>query len=300
MKLINIKRLVYIALIGIATILIGCTEEPAAISVTSVTLDSTSMILTEGESQKLTATISPSNADNKKVIWSTDNSSVATVKDGVVTAINAGNASITAKSDDGGKTAVCQVTVIKKTYPINSVSLNQSSMEMVEGDESTLVATVSPSNATNKNITWSSSNTTVATVNNGVVTALKAGSATITVRTEDGNKTATCQVTVNAKVYPVTSVSLNKSSYTMTEGDQFTLTATVNPSNATNKNVTWSSSNSTVATVNNGVVTALKAGSATITVTTVDGGKKATCQVTIQEKSTGGSNERVEENNGIW
>ena len=86
-----------------------------------------------------------------------------------------------------------------------------------------------------------------------MVTALKAGSATITVKTEDGNKTATCVVTVNAKVYPVTGVSLNRSSYTMTEGDQFTLTATVNPSNASNKNVTWSSSNTSVATVSNGV-----------------------------------------------
>ncbi|MDD5951281.1 MAG: Ig-like domain-containing protein, partial [Bacteroidales bacterium] len=203
---------------------------------------------------------------------------------------------------DGGKTATCQVTVNARIYNVESVSLDKTSITLTEGDSQTLTATVYPANATNKKVSWKSSDESVATVSNGQVTALKAGTATITVTTEDGGKTATCQVTVNAKVYNVESVSLDKTSITLTEGDSETLTATVSPSNATNKNVSWKSSNTSVATVSNGKVTALKAGTATITVTTEDGGKTATCQVTVyaNHTSTGGSNEQYNEEEIKW
>ena len=280
----SLNHIVYATFIFLGMATVGCTEEPAPIAVTSVTLDSTSMTLEEGGSQKLTATISPSNAENKAVIWTSSNSSVASVKDGLVTAIKSGKATITVKSDDGGKTATCEVTVNAKVYQVESVSLDKTLYEMTEGDEFTLTATVKPDNATNKNVTWSSSNTSVATVLNGKVTALRAGAAIITVTTEDGGKTATCEVTVNAKVYQVESVSLDKTLYEMTEGDQFTLTATVKPDNATNKNVTWSSNNTSIVTVDNGKLTALKAGTAIITVKTEDGGKTATCEVTVNAK----------------
>ena len=168
---------------------------------------------------------------------------------------------------------------------VSSITLNVTSIEMTEGDTQSLVATISPSNATNKTVTWSSSDKTVASVSAGQVTALKAGKAPITVKTDDGGKTATCEVTVNAKVYPVTGVTLDKTSATLTEGDDLTLTATVNPSNATNKTVTWSSSDKTVASVSAGQVTALKAGKATITVKTDDGGKTASCEVIVRIKS---------------
>ena len=278
-----LQRIAYYFLLCI--ILLGCTEEQVPIAVTSVTLDSTSITLIEGENHTLTATISPSNAENQKVLWSSNNSAVASVKDGIVTAIKVGIATITAKSDDGGKTATCTVTVEAKTIPVTGVALDKTSYEMTEGDEVTLTATVSPENATNKNVSWSSSNTSVATVGNGKVKALKAGTATITVKTEDGNKTATCEITVNAKVYPVTGVTLDKTSYEMTEGDEVTLTATVSPENATNKNVSWSSSNAAVASVDNGKVTALKAGTTIITVKTEDGNKTATCTVTVEAKT---------------
>ena len=262
----------------------SCTEEPASVCVSSLTLDSTAMTLVEGDSQTLIATISPSNAENQKVLWSSSNSSVATVKEGVVTAIKPGSATITVKSDDGGKTATCEVTVNAKVYPVTSVSLSKSSATLTEGDEFTLTATINPNNATNKNVSWKSSNTSVATVSNGKVTAVKAGSATITVTTEDGGKTATCEVTVNAKVYPVTGVSLNQTSVSLTEGDDFDLTATVYPSNATNKKVTWSSSDTSVASVKNGMVVAIKPGTAIITVTTEDGNKTATCEIIVSER----------------
>ena len=182
-------------------------------------------------------------------------------------------------------------------YPVTSVSLSKSSTTLTEGGTITLTATINPSNATNKNVTWSSSNSSVASVSNGVVTALKAGTATITVTTEDGGKTAKCNVTVIAKV---TSVSLDKTNIELTEGDVTTLTATIKPDNATNKNVTWSSSNSSIASVSNGKVAALAPGSATITVATEDGNKTATCLVTVKEKVNHSTTEPVDENSGIW
>ena len=124
---------------------------------------------------------------------------------------------------------------------VAGVSLNQTSVELTEGDEITLTATINPDNATNKKISWKSSDNSVVTVSDGKLSALKVGNATITVTTEDGGKTATCQVTVLMKVIPVSSVSLDKTSVELTEGDETTLTATVNPDNATNKNITWNS-----------------------------------------------------------
>ncbi len=169
------------------------------------------------------------------------------------------------------------------TVSVTGVTLSKTAATLTDGDTLTLTATIAPSNATNKNVTWSSSNTSVATVStNGVVTAKAAGTATITVKTSDGSKTATCTVTVKAKTVSVTGVTLSKTAATLIEGDTLTLTATIAPSNATNKNVTWTSSNTSVATVNtSGVVTAKAAGTATITVKSADGGKIATCAVTV-------------------
>lgn len=197
---------------------------------------------------------------------------------------------------------------------VAGVSLNQASVKLVEGDQVTLIATVTPSDAANKNVSWISSDNTIATVDNGKVTALKVGSATITVTTQDGNKTATCSVTVTARTYPVESVTLSNDSVELTEGKEVTLTATVNPDNATNKNITWSSSDTAIATVDNGKVTAIKAGTATITVTTEDGNKTASCVVKVNKKKVdtveddgnlnygpgGGAGDNIDENKDIY
>ncbi len=264
------------------------TVQAQTVAVTGVSLNKTSLSMTVGDTQTLTATVTPSNATDKSVTWSSSNTSIATVSSsGVVTAKAAGSATITVTTNDGGKKATCSVTVQAQTVSVTGVSLDKTSLSMTVGDTQSLTATVTPSNATDKSVTWSSSNSSVATVStSGVVTAKAAGSATITVTTNDGGKTATCSVTVQAQVVAVTGVSLDKTSMTMTEGDTQTLTATITPSNATNKTVTWSSSNTSVATVSSsGVVTAKSAGSATITVTTVDGGIKATCSVTVIAKT---------------
>lgn len=174
-----------------------------------------------------------------------------------------------------------------ETVAVTGVTVSPDTVSLTEGGTQTLTATVSPSNATNKSVTWKSSSDTVATVSgSGVVTAKAVGTATITVTTADGGKTATCSVTVSAAPQTgdvrVTGVTVTPTSATLTAGETTTLTATVSPSNAANKNVNWSSSDTTVATVSgSGVVTAKAAGTATITVSTADGGKTATCAVKV-------------------
>ncbi len=175
------------------------------------------------------------------------------------------------------------LTVNAATVSVTGVTLEPTSLSLFTGDTAPLTATVQPSDATNQNVTWESSNTEVATVDaNGKVTAVGEGNATITVTTVDGSKTATCIVTVTV---PVTGVKLNKETLELFTDGSETLTATVEPGNATNKNVTWSSSDETIATVdNNGTVTAVGAGEATITSTA--GGITATCVVHVRKPAT--------------
>ena len=255
--------------------------------VQSVGLNKTELALEVGKTGTLEAIVEPSDATNKNVIWSSSNPEVATVDNGVVTTVSAGEAIITVTTEDGGKTATCKVTVnAPQTVPVTGVTLDKAELTLEKGSTGTLKATVEPQNATNNTVTWSSSNPEFATVDNGVVTAVSAGEAIITVTTEDGAKTATCKVTVNAsQTVPVTGVTLDKAELTLEKGSTGTLKATVEPQNATNNTVTWSSSNPEFATVDNGVVTAVSAGEATITVTTEDGGKTATCKVTVTPKT---------------
>lgn len=258
---------------------------PAPVKVTSVRLNKTSATLTaKGQTAALTAFVTPSNATNKTVTWKSSNTGVATVTStGKVTAVANGTATITATAADGsGKSATCKITV-NIPVSVTGVSLNRTSATLTtKGQTVSLTATVAPSNATNKSVTWSSSNTSVATVSNGLVTAVGNGTATITVTTADGAKKATCTVTVKIPI-TVTDIRLNRTSATLTaKGQTVNLTATVAPSNADNKAVTWSSSNANVATVSNGTVTAVSNGTATITAAAADGsGKKATCAITV-------------------
>lgn len=269
-------------LLGLSIAFTSCEKEPKSVPVTGITLDSASLTMTEGETARLTATISPSNADNQGVIWSSSNASVASVSNGTVTAVSAGSATITAKSDDGGKTATCNVTVNSKIVAVTGVSLDKTSLELTEGDEYTLVATVLPENASNKSVSWKSEDETIATVSDGKVKAIKPGNTSITVSTSDGNKTATCSIKVNEKIYHVESVTLDKTSLELTEGDEATLTATVLPENASNKNILWSSSNENVATVSNGLVKAVAPGTTSIIAKSEDGEKTATCDVKVK------------------
>lgn len=169
---------------------------------------------------------------------------------------------------------------------VTGVTLNKTSLSLTAGDTYTLLCTVRPSNASDKSVTWKSSNTSVASVNSsGKVTAIKEGTAVITVKTNDGGYTAECEVSVSNQTISVTSVTLNKTSLSLVENETYTLTYTVKPSNATDRSVTWKSSNASVATVtNSGKVTAIKKGNAVITVKTNDGGYTAECDVTVSSQ----------------
>ena len=265
------------------------TLDPAML-VESITLSQSSATMTEGETLNLTATITPYDATDKSITWSSSNTSVASVDaDGKVTAKAEGTATITATANDGsGMKASCVVTVEKKIVSVSSITLSQSSATMTEGETMNLTATVTPDDATDKSITWSSSNTSVASVDaNGKVTAKAEGTTTITATANDGSGVkASCVVTVEKKKVSVSSITLSQSSATMTEGETLNLTATITPYDATDKSITWISSNTSVASVDaDGKVTAKAEGTVTITATANDGsGVKAFCEVTVEKK----------------
>ena len=250
-------------------------SEPEEVAVTSVSIDRATAELLVGETVQLSAKVTPSDATNQKIKWTSSNETVATVNDnGLVTAIAEGRSAILAKA--GGETSTCIVTVSRKQVAVTSITLNKNSVSLKKGESVTLVATVSPADATYKALSWSSSNAGVASVDsNGKVTALADGSATITVKADDMQ--ANCVVTVTV---PLESISLDKSEITLYKGQSETLVATVIPDDATENKVSWMSSNMTIATVeSNGKVTAVGGGQATITAKA--GGKVASCIVKV-------------------
>ena len=248
-------------------------------AVLGVSLNASTASLRPGGTFQAVATLNPLAPTNSAVTWSSNNTGVATVNSsGLVTAVANGSATITVTTADGGFTATLAVTV---TTAVTSVSLNTTSPRVAVGGTYQLVATVLPSGASNKAVTWTSATPAVATVSgSGLVTGVSAGTARITVRTTDGGFTAVSTVTV---VVAVTGVTLNRTTLALRKGASSTLTATVAPSNAATKTVTWSSSNTAIATVGStGIVTAKRVtGSCVITVRTTDGGFTATCAVSV-------------------
>ncbi|MBR5660640.1 MAG: Ig domain-containing protein [Bacteroidales bacterium] len=261
--------------------LIACKPE---IPITGISLSSSTVSMSVGESIVISATVSPENADNNKVKWSSDSPSVASVSGGKIVANSSGVAIITASSSNGEIEAICIVKVFSKVIDISFQDLPNSIMK---GDTYQLRISLSPSDA-NPSVTYTSSNSSIAIVDaSGNVKALESGSVNITVTTVDGTKSATCSLNIEAPHVWPTGVSLNRSSLELKEGESFQLTATVYPSDATNKEVRWKSENTNVATVdNNGKVTGVKAGSTIVQVFTAEGGKSATTGVTVKAKTS--------------
>ena len=259
---------------------------PAVIAVTGISISPAATASVEkGKTTTLSATIVPENATDKSVTWSSNSEAVATVNAGVVTGVSAGKATITATA--GGFSASCEVTVTEPApavVAVTGVTLNKAAMELTVEAEEALTAVVAPEGASNKKVSWTSSDTAVATVDvNGKVKGIKEGTATITVTTEDGNKTAACTVTVKAKpVIAVESIVVNPAAVTLEIGKTTVLGVVVTPENAADKTVTWKSSDESKATVDaKGCVTAKAEGTVTITATSKDGSKTAACTVTI-------------------
>ena len=264
-------------------------KEPI-IHVNNVTLNKTSLNIEVGQTDKLEATINPENASNKNVTYSSSNPEIVTVgQDGTITGISAGTATITVTTEDGNHTATCNVAVEVPIISVEGIEItNKPTDNMNIGDEHELNYEIRPEDATDKNVTWSSTDENVAYVdsNTNKLIANGEGTATITITTRDGNYTDSFEVTVNPEIIHVDSVTLDKSSLEIKVEETYKLEATINPENASNKNITYSSSNTEVATVDeNGTVTGISKGTATITVTTQDGAKTATCNVTVKEKA---------------
>ena len=260
--------------------LVSCKEEVHEILASSVTLDKTSVEVLIGQTVHLSATVLPEATTDKTIRWSSSDDSVAMVDEGTVTAHKVGQATI--KATCGNKEASCVVNVLP--IVVEEISFNKTSVSLKAGETVTLTATVKPDDATDKTVTWSTSdasvatvNDGVATVNDGVVTAKKVGTATITAKA--GDKSATCVITVVAT--PVTSVTLNKTSASLKAGETVTLRATVKPDDATDKTVTWGSSDESVAKVENGIVTAIGKGLSTITAKAGDTPAKCMVKVSV-------------------
>lgn len=230
----------------------------------SISISRSELTLTEGESFTLTAEVLPAEAQDRSVRWLSYNTDIASVDAaGKVTALKPGNAKIVAKSSNG-LTAECMVTVKQRIIDVTKVEISQASATMTVGDKLTLTATVLPDNATDKNVTWSTDNSTVAGVDqNGTVTANWVGEAVITATC--GKVSASCAITVERGYVEITGITLNQTQLTLKVGERATLTATVSPADATDQEITWKSDNAAVATVTPyGLVKAVKAGTAEI------------------------------------
>jgi uncharacterized protein YjdB len=292
---------------GSKTIKYTLNVRPLKVNVTGVKINTKAFNLAIGKTKSLSVSVKPSDATNKKVTYESSNPSVATVTaGGKVKGISTGVAIITVTTEENSKTDTIKVKVYKPETPVvnppttvrvTSIKFNKASETMYEGESKTLSTTIMPSNATNKAITCSSSNDSIVKVsvsnNSCLVKGAAVGTATITVTTKDGAKNATASVTVSKK--PVTTISVtgikfDKTSESVYVGESKSLTATISPANATNKAITCTSSDNSIATVsvsgNSCVVKGVAVGIATITVTTKDGGKTSTIKVTVSKKPT--------------
>lgn len=269
-----------IAIIGIVllSLLLSC-ETNKEVFVSSVSLSHATAEMLIGETLQLVANVNPANATDKTVIWASSKQSVATISDsGLVTAIGEGLSTITASC--GGKSGTCILSVEKGRVSVSSVSLNINSAQIQKGETLSLEATVKPSDATDKTVIWSSSNSYIAEVDQtGKVVAKNGGSVSITALVD--SKTAQCAVTV---IVPVVSINIENESITMVEGESRKLSIDIQPEDATDKELIWSSSNDDIVSVSDGIVLAGKPGEATVTVKTVDGSCSAKCSVSVVYK----------------
>ena len=250
-----------------------------------------------GSTLTLTAAVTPDDATDKSVAWTSSDESVATVgrDSGLVTFVASGTVTITATSNGNPEqTASCTFTVEKQTVAVSGITINDLGLgdsDPVEGSTLTLTVTVTPDDASNKSVEWITSNPQVATVKDGVVTFVAPGEVTITVRTLDGSGLeASYSFTCVARIHLATGITIvddetgeavPEGGYSLEEGSTKRLRAVVTPEETTDKSVEWLSSDSSIATVNGGVVKVQKAGVVTITAHTLDGSDlKAECRIT--------------------
>lgn len=247
--------------------------------VTGISLDRHEASVLLGDSITLHATVYPEDATNKNVVWSTDDDSMASVENGIVTGIRPGYVTIYATTEDGSYSDWCRLYVVDTAIHVDWISVDiEGSTWLNPGETVRFIAHVYPENATNPNIIWTSSDENVASVDNGVVTAKNVGTTTISATAEDGGTSWSIEVIVLIRVQEI---YLDITDATINLGETLTLTATILPENATNKNVYWWSGNEEIATVEGGVVTGIKRGDAWIYANSEDSGHQANCYVRV-------------------
>lgn len=251
---------------------------------TKITISTAELSLQKGYTKTLAATIEPNDADSQDVIWNINDENIANIsQEGIVTGINTGETFVFATlKDDPTLKDSC---LIKVFQPVTSISLNLTEKEIKVGEDFKLTANISPNDADNKGILWTSENDLIASVEDGLVTGKKAGKIKVTAISQYDNTTsADCYVTV---LQPVEGISLDKTSMTLSNiGESMQLLATIIPDDANNKSVNWKSSDEKVCIVSNGKVVAVGYGTAVVIATTADGGFMATCSITV-ENTTG-------------
>ena len=258
-----------------ATIFTSCEKKDVTVAVTGIEVTPAFVELKPGDTQVLKVSVLPENATDKTYTWSSSDESVATVADDVVTAVADGSAVITAVAADG--THKASVTM-KVTTHVTGIEVTPAFVELKPGDTQVLKVSVLPENATDKTYTWSSSDESVATVADDVVTAVADGSAVITAVAADGTHKASVTVKVTT---PVTGIEVTPAFVELKPGETQELKVSVLPENATDKTYTWSSSDESVATVADDIVTAVADGSAVITAVAADGTHKASVTVKV-------------------
>ena len=267
-------------------------QQDTTIKIKSLMLSKNSILMTEGDTATLRINVSPSNA-TEKVIWKSSKDTIATVKDGVITAKKAGQVEIIASSESGSVITKCKVKVEKKVVvkpdDLQSISFEKTTVMLKVGETLTLQPILKPVNA-KTNLIWNSSNKDIVSVNNGVITANQKGTSVVKVY-EKNKKEIKANVTVivsdglkeekDEQEVELREIRINKKSMTMYEGDIRELVIAVEPVGASEEGLVWKSSDETVAIVENGIVKALKSGYAKITISNEDGTISQTCNVKV-------------------
>ncbi len=263
------------------------TVKKKTINPTSITLNKSNLVITEDNKTgiRIYAIVTPNDATDKKVTWSSNNDNVAKVrKDGIVIPVNKGSTTIVAKTNNG-LSAKCKVTVKEPTVAVTGIEITNSISSINVGDTLTLSAKITPSNASDKSVKWKSSDTSIATISsNGTIKGIKSGSVKITATSSSNSKVSAYKnIIVRKKEVKITSITLNASDITINKGSTYKLVATITPSNATNKTITWRSTNPKAADVVDGAVIAKAAGGTYIEAISADGNVKARCMVRVRD-----------------
>ncbi|MBP5683811.1 MAG: Ig-like domain-containing protein [Bacilli bacterium] len=275
---IIIAIMVFLCVVIIAFLFIG-NEESTVNTKPTIYFNGGTIVLKVGESRELKPVVT--NLDNYTVSWNSSNTNVAAVNNGYINAIAKGNTNITA-SLDGYDLSATMVVIVNDIEP-TSITLSTNKLELIEGEEARLTYNILPENATNKDVKWEISNENVVSVNNDVVTALTPGVSRVTVRTTNGYVDS-CDVLVKSKEVPVEKITFDKNAYTLYIDETVKINATISPDNATDKTLTWTSSDDSIATVNNGLIKGIKKGNVTIKATDSKGLVSMEVNVTINKR----------------